>query len=369
VKAPSKGEGVPREARGGTFVTELARALAPVASAEVVERAAESRGFYESALLQQWRILSEVAVELAGADALPALERSSDERVRGVAPMAVRLLHLKELPIAVAHLRRQCALPGTSIQEGAQMVLKLVFLEHGLKPTLALVRDWVIDPAPEVRRCLVEALRPRGVWTAHLPDLRRDPEPLAPILEKVLDDPSLYVRKAVANCLNDVGKDNPDTLLRWSARWAGGGPERRWSLARGLRSLVKSGHPEALRLVGLTGLDALTAQWIGVLPERVLINQHLLIELEVANAGPDPARVLAQATLSGPGRGNAPRVRRYRIGTAEVLAGEAAVIAGRIHFVDFNSQPKLAGTYELSVDVNGQTIETRRFEYEPVGVS
>ncbi|MGV3724836.1 MAG: non-contractile tail sheath protein, partial [Actinomycetota bacterium] len=270
MKAPSKGQGVPREARGGTFIGELARALAPYASAEAVERAAESRGFYESPLLQQWRILSDVAVGLAGADALPALERSTDDRVRGVAPIAVRLLHLKELPVAVAHLRRQCALPGTSIQEGAQMVLKLVFLEHGLEPTLSLVREWTIDPAPEVRRCLVEALRPRGVWTAHLPDLRRDPEPLASILEQVLDDPSLYVRKAVANCLNDVGKDNPDALLRWAKRWAGGGPERQWSLARGLRSLVKRGHPEALRLVGLTGSEALTARWLSASPERVL---------------------------------------------------------------------------------------------------
>lgn len=65
--------------------------------------------------------------------------------------MAVRLLHLKELPEAVEHLRRQCALPGTAVQE------------HGLAPTLAHVGDWAVDPSAAVRRCLVEALRPRGV--------------------------------------------------------------------------------------------------------------------------------------------------------------------------------------------------------------
>lgn len=60
-RAPSKGEGVPREARGGTFVTELARALAAFASAEAVSEAANARGFYESALMQQQRILSGAA--------------------------------------------------------------------------------------------------------------------------------------------------------------------------------------------------------------------------------------------------------------------------------------------------------------------
>jgi 3-methyladenine DNA glycosylase AlkC len=345
-------------------VSALACALSAFTSAEAVAEAAENRGFYESGLMQQWRILSEAAAELAGPAALPALEQSADERVRGVAPMVVRVLHLSELSVAAAHLRRQCALPGISAQEGAQMVLKQVILAHGLEPVLAEVGDWIVDPAPEVRRCLVEALRPRGVWTAHLPDLRRDPEPLTPILERVLDDPSLYVRKAVANCLNDVGKDNPDALLRWADRWSGGGPQRRWVLARGLRSLVKGGYPEAMRLVGLSGSDTVAARWAGNLPERVRINQQLLVEVEVANHGSEPARVLAQATLSGPGRGKAPRVRRYRIGAADVPAGGATVIVGRIHFVDFNSQPKLSGWYELSVDVNGRTIAPRRFLYE-----
>jgi len=364
LRAPAKGEGVPRESRGGSFVSELATALAAFTTAEAVERAVEARGFYDSALLQQWRILGEAAVELAGPDSVLALEQSGDGRVRGVAPMVVRLLYLKHLPEAVEHLRRESVLPGTSVQEGAQMTLKLVILEHGLERTLALVRDWATDPVAEIRRCLVEALRPRGVWTPHLPDLRRDPEPLAPILEQVMDDPSLYVRKAVANCLNDVGKDHPETLLRWAERWAGGGPERQWILARGLRSLVKAGNPAALRLLGMGGGDSLTALWRSELPERVLLNQHLVVEVDIHNSGDEPARVLVQAMLSGPGKGSAPRVRRYRIGAADVAAGEAATISGRIHFVDFNSQPKLPGTYELSIDVNGRRIGTRRFEYE-----
>lgn len=363
MKAPTKSAGVPREERGGTFVAALATALGSFTDSEAVLAATESRGFYDAGLLQQWRILAEVAVELAGPAAISALESSLDERVRGLGPAAVRLLYLSDLHMAAACLRRQSALPGTSVQEGAQMVLKALLIEHGLETALPHVLDWATDPLPEVRRCLIEALRPRGVWTGHLTALRRDPEPLVPVLELLLDDPSLYVRKAVANCLNDVGKDNPEVLVRWVARWQGGGAEREWALARGLRGLVKAGHPEALRLLGLAEATSLSGHWRSDFPQQVVINQELPVEVEVTNSGDQPARVLVQGVLTGPGRGRAPRVRRYRIGAASVPAGGTATISGRLHFVDFNSQPKLPGTYELAVEMNGAQIECRRFTY------
>jgi 3-methyladenine DNA glycosylase AlkC len=363
VKTPAKSAGVPREVRGGTFVDALAAELAHLVPAEEVRSAVEARAFYDAGLLQQWRILAEVSTELAGPEVLPALEASDDDRVRGIAPMVVKLRHLADLPYAVACLRRQAALPGTSVQEGAQMALKALLIEHGLDAALRHVTDWIHDPLPEVRRCLVEALRPRGVWTAHLTALRRDPEPLAPLLEPVLDDPSLYVRKAVANCLNDVGKDHPEALLRWATRWQSGTPERRWILERGLRGLVKAGHPEALRLLGLAAPDTLSARWVNELPVNVVLNQELVVVVEVTNAGDALARVLAQGVLSGPGRGKTPRVRQYRLGAVEVPAGGSEIIKGRIHFVDFNSQPKLPGIYTLTLVVNGVAVEQRTFTF------
>jgi 3-methyladenine DNA glycosylase AlkC len=365
VRSPHKSEGVPREARGGSFVPAFCDALASFAPAGEVAAAVEARGFYDAALMQQSQILAEVAVSLAGAEAsLPTLEQSPDSRVRGVAPEVVRRALLDSPTQAVAHLRRQAVVPGTAIQEVAQMALKAAFIQHGLNAVMPLVADWIADPLPEVRRCLVEALRPRGVWTGFLNELRRDPAPLRPLLEPVLDDPSLYVRKAVANCLNDVGKDNPAPLLAWAAAWKGGGSaEREWVLTRGLRGLVREGDPDALRLLGLAP-EALEARWIGGLPAVVVINQELLVRVDVTNGSAAAARVLIQATLSGPGRGARPRIRRYRIGVGEAPAGAATTVAGTIHFVDFNSQPKLAGVYELTLTMNGVPLETRTFRYE-----
>ena len=61
-----------------------------------------------------------------------------------------------------------------------------------------LLEPWVRDPDPNIRRCAIEGTRPRGVWTAHIEDLKQDPEPALALLEPVRSDPSPYVQRSAA---------------------------------------------------------------------------------------------------------------------------------------------------------------------------
>jgi 3-methyladenine DNA glycosylase AlkC len=366
IRVPKKSAGVPREERGGTLVSELCRALDGRVDGAAFAAEVERRGFYQASLMGQARLLADAVAEaVERGSALEALEAAQHERVRGLAPFVVSRAFSQELETSLRHLRRQAAVPGTWIQEGAQVALKALIVAHGLDEVLPMVAGWASDPAPEVRRCLVEGLRPRGVWTAHILELRRDPAPLRPVLERVLDDPSLYVRKAAANCLNDVSKDNPEPLLIWAAEWLSGEPgaARRWVLKQGLRTLVRAGHAEAQRLLGFSDASALEAEWISELPGRVSLHQLLNVEVRVRNPSAEDASVIVFGSLSGPGKGPRPRVWRYQIGKARVGAGGEVRILGRIHFTDFNSQRKLPGTYSLMVEVNGRPVETRQFAY------
>lgn len=87
------------------------------------------------------------------------------------------------------------------------------FLEHEPERTLALLKEWTSDPSPHVRRLVSEGTRPRLPWAPRLPRFQRDPSPVLELLELLKDDPSLYVRRSVANNLNDIGKDHPDLLV------------------------------------------------------------------------------------------------------------------------------------------------------------
>lgn len=364
IRASRKSSGVPREHRGGTLLEELDQTLSRAGLAPLagdLERA----GFYDLSLMAQMELLGGTVHRLTDPSvSLPALETSPHERVRGLAPFLARLAFIEDPPACVVHLRRQASIPGTWIQEGSQMALKRLVVRHGLASVLPQVEEWIAETDPRIRRCLVEALRPRGVWTGYIAELRADPEPLKSILDRVIDDPSLYVRKAVANCLNDVGKDNPESLLGWCAGWAGGGgSERAWVLSRGLRSLLKAGAAGAHSILGGAGADDLEACWISPLPERVEINQLIPVTIRVRLKGCTASDILVIGILAGPGKGRKPRVRRYQIGRARIMADATAEISGRIHFVDFNHQPRLSGEYSLAVEVNGKRLEERSFEF------
>jgi 3-methyladenine DNA glycosylase AlkC len=87
------------------------------------------------------------------------------------------------------------------------------FLAHDLKRTLAVMAAWACDENEHVRRLASEGCRPRLPWSFQLRELIADPQPVADILETLKSDPSPYVRKSVANHLNDITKDHPGWVL------------------------------------------------------------------------------------------------------------------------------------------------------------
>jgi 3-methyladenine DNA glycosylase AlkC len=89
------------------------------------------------------------------------------------------------------------------------------FLERHPDRTLARLREWTGDPSHHVRRLVSEGTRPRLPWAPRLHALLRDPRPVIGLLELLKDDSELYVRRSVANNLNDIGKDHPQLLVHF----------------------------------------------------------------------------------------------------------------------------------------------------------
>lgn len=124
------------------------------------------------------------------------------------------------------------------------------FLQDDLAGTLRTMISWSRDPDPHVRRLSSEGARPRLPWSFPLKELIRDPSPLLPILEALKSDDSLYVRKSVANSLNDISKDHPDLARRLARAWCDVDVNARWVAKHGMRTLLKRGDQRALRLFG-----------------------------------------------------------------------------------------------------------------------
>lgn len=125
------------------------------------------------------------------------------------------------------------------------------FLLADQNRALRLMANWVQDPNRHVRRLVSEGTRPRLPWAMQLPQLIVDPSPMMPILEALRDDTEEYVRRSVANHLNDIAKDHPDSIARLAKNWMRGAEKNREKLVRhACRTLIKQGHPHALKAFG-----------------------------------------------------------------------------------------------------------------------
>ena len=125
------------------------------------------------------------------------------------------------------------------------------FIRKYPKKTLALLKEWTKDGNVHVRRLISEGTRPRLPLCSPLRMFQENPKPVIELLELLKDDSELYVRRSVANNLNDISKDNPkiviDTLKKWKKNQS---KERLWIIKHALRTLFKKGNKNALELMG-----------------------------------------------------------------------------------------------------------------------
>jgi len=126
------------------------------------------------------------------------------------------------------------------------------FLIEDQERALAVMSGWVDHPDFHVRRLLSEGTRPRLPWGMQLPRLIDDPSPMLPLLEALRDDEEEYVRRSVANHLNDIAKDHPALVAKIAKKWLKGAAPAREKLVRhACRSLIKQGHKPTLEAFGL----------------------------------------------------------------------------------------------------------------------
>jgi 3-methyladenine DNA glycosylase AlkC len=170
------------------------------------------------------------------------------------------------------------------------------FLQVHTQATLAHLEQWANDPSAHVRRAVSEATRPRLPWAARLSDLVRDPTPVLPLLTRLRDDSSSYVRRSVANHLNDIGKDHPDLLTGMARQWLDDVPvpaSRRALLRHALRTAIKRGDVQALALFGHGQVSPLQVHDANITPSKARIGESVTLHCTLYNPSAQSTSALA----------------------------------------------------------------------------
>lgn len=224
-------------------------------------------------------------------------------------------------------------------------------------PSLTLDRlaRWVDDPSPHVRRLVSEGSRPRLPWGRRLPAFVRDPGPMIPLLERLLDDPVDFVRLSVSNHLNDISKDHPELAVALARRWSDGSAARDRVVRHGLRTLVKAGHRGALDAVG-AGPLAVRAT-LDVTPTVALGDAAQLAATLVADTDGDAIIDLAVVRPTKTGRAR----KVWKWAKRRLTAGKTVYLERSFSLADVTVRTWHPGAYDVELVVNGHVAARATF--------
>jgi 3-methyladenine DNA glycosylase AlkC len=240
------------------------------------------------------------------------------------------------------------------------------FLERHTERTLARLREWTTDPSEQVRRLVSEGTRPRLPWASRLRAFQQDPRPVLALLELLKDDPALYVRRSVANNLNDIGKDHPALLVSTARRWMKDAEEeRRWVIRHALRSAVKQGDPAALAVLGFGAKVSLSINAVKITPARARLGGKVLIAFDVVNRSIKRARVLVDFRIHYVKAGGHTSAKVFKLKELELAPGESASLAKTVSLAEMTTRKHHAGRHRVEVLLNGEAQPLGYFQLLP----
>lgn len=140
---------------------------------------------------------------------------------------------------------------------------------------------WAKDKNEHVRRLASEGCRPKLPWGQALTNFQKDPTLILDILEQLKDDPSQYVRKSVANNINDISKTHPDLVIDLAKRWYGNNKHTDWIVKHGCRTLLKKGNREVLAIFGFEDASCINVENFSLESTIVSIGQNMIFSFDI----------------------------------------------------------------------------------------
>lgn len=249
------------------------------------------------------------------------------------------------------------AIERFTAHSSAEFAVRPFIIEHPERMMKQML-DWAENPNEHVRRLASEGCRPRLPWGQALVLFKKDPAPIMEILELLKADPSLYVRKSVANNLNDIAKDHPELVIAIATRWLGKDPLTDWIVRHGCRTLIRKAVPEILSLFGYaenTDRSVLIEEaQLTVEPSTVFIGGECQIKYKLHIKQGDPVRVRIEYGIDFVKSSGKVSRKKFLL-SDKTVAGGSLLEGVRIHrWADLTTRRHYPGIHRILLFVNGR---------------
>ncbi len=246
----------------------------------------------------------------------------------------------------------------------AEFAIRPLIQRH---PALAFdtLGQWVNDPSAHVRRLVSEGSRPRLPWGLRLQALVLDPAPTLPLLRALQDDPSSYVRRSVANHLNDIAKDHPDLVAGWVRDHLIDAPDARNALLRhASRGLIKAGHAPTLAAWGLgSGLQGEAT--LALTAKRAAVGGEIGLRVQLRSSARQPQSLVVDYAVHHVRANGSASPKVFKGWKLTLAPGEERTLEKRHSLKPVTTRTLYPGTHLIDLRVNGVALAEAAFELKP----
>jgi 3-methyladenine DNA glycosylase AlkC len=252
------------------------------------------------------------------------------------------------------------ALRELTIRSTSEFAIRPFVVRHA-DETLRTLKAWAKDKNEHVRRLVSEGTRPRLPWGMQLKDFVKDPAPILPLLEALRDDTSEYVRRSVANSLNDIAKDHPDLVAALAARWLKDASDERARLVRhACRTLIKAGHRATLTALGYAPTAKVKLARFSLSPSTLTFGNALTLKVEIKSTSRAPQKIVLDYVVHHRKKnGSSAKVFKWKGFT--IAPGESIRLEKKHAIRRITTRVYYPGAHKVDVMVNGNVLGVKRF--------
>lgn len=245
------------------------------------------------------------------------------------------------------------------------------FIETHPAITFEALNRWLRHKSEHVRRLVSEGTRPRLPWGRQLKGFIQNPEPILPLLEALRFDKSLYVRRSVANNLNDIAKDHPERVLSLCSQWLEDAKTVSeedsaaiaWVVRHATRSLVKQGHPKSFALLGYTAKPRVKVADLVVNAPKVNMGKSLAFSFDLVAQTANQKVVVDYAVHYRKANGTL-SMKVFKLKNITLGKTETVSLSGKVDFKPITTRKYYPGQHLIAVHING--VEKARCDFELV---
>ena len=227
--------------------------------------------------------------------------------------------------------------------------------------TLNKLLIWSKDTHYHVRRLCSEGTRPKLPWSQKINIPVTAP---IPILDNLFSDKTRFVVRSVANHINDISKADPELVIKKLLEWKRSGKqspkEMDYIIRHSLRTLVKSGNPKAMKLLGVSHKADVSVSNFKM-PAKIKMNS--MLEFSFAVQAQEDASIIADYILyfqNKSGKLNNKKV--FKLKKLSLAKGEKVLLTKRHMLREQMTTRKLfRGKHELEIQINGKSFGKKSF--------